>query len=98
MMELKGLQDYIKGLENVKNVIPTIEVLDPETNEEAYLIKHTKEIYLFETNKELLAKIDEVKVLPGFVGVKKKFIEEKLDKNGDVKQEEAYQLTVEIDH
>lgn len=98
-MELKDLKTYIDSLHNVKTVTPTIKIMyEDELSEPSYYISHTTEVYDFDTNAELLAKIDEVKAAQGFVGLKKKYIEEKLDKNGDVKQEEAYRLTVELDH
>ena len=98
-MELKDLKAYIDSLNNVTTVIPKIEVLfEDELSEPTYYISHTTEIYDFGTNTELLEKVDKVKTLPGFVGIKRKYIEEKLDKNGDVKQEESYRLTVELDH
>lgn len=97
-MELKDLKAYIDGLNNVSTVIPKIQILfEDELSEPTYYISHITEIYDFGTNAELLAKVDEVKGLPSFVGIKKKYIEERLDKNGDVKQEESYRLTVELD-
>ena len=98
-MELKDLKAYIDNLNNVTTVIPKIDIMFPdELSEPTYYISHTTEIYDFGTNAELLEKIDEVKSQPGFVGIKRKYIPEKLDKNGDVKQEESYRLTVELDH
>ena len=97
-MELKDLPGYIDGLENCRCVMPKIEVLvDDSTSKPTYLITHTTEIYEFSTNQEALDKLDAVKTKPGFAGVKRKFVEEKLDKNGDVKQEECYRLTIELD-
>ena len=99
MMELKDLSAYIDGLDNCRSVMPKIDVLDDDASSKpTYLITHTTEIYEFSTNQEALDKIDQVKTLTGFVGVKRKFVEEKLDKNGEVKQEECYRLTVELDH
>ena len=69
-----------------------------ELSEPTYYISHTTEIYDFGTNAELLDKIDQVKTLPGFVVIKRKYIPEKVNKNGETIQEECYRLTVELDH
>lgn len=97
-MQLSNLESYVNELTNVKVVIPTIEVIADDYSEPYSVVTHTKEIYDYDSEFELQQKIDEVKCLPGFVGVKKKYIEEKLDKNGEVKVPETYRLTVDLDH
>lgn len=98
-MELNELKAYIDKLNNVTTVIPKIDIMFPaELSEPVYSISHTTEIYDFGTNAELLEKIDEVKAQPGFVGIKRKYIPEKVNKNGETTQEECYRLTVELDH
>lgn len=99
-MKLQELQTYIekKNKEGLTKIEVSMEV-DPGLTEDVYWVTKTKETYVYGSEDEADAKIDEVRQLPGFAGCDKKFKQGKVSKKtGEELTPDTYTAIVKINH
>ena len=96
-MKLQELQNYIEQKNN--EGLTKIEVSMELEGVSTYYINKTKETYVYLTEDEADAKINEVRQLPGFAGCDKKFKAGKVSKKtGEELTPDTYTAIVKINH
>ena len=99
-MILSKLENYIqeKNAEGLTNIQATLE-LDAETTASIYYVTKTKETYVYGTEDEADAKINEARQLDGFTSAKKKFKPGKISKKtGEELTPDTYTVVIELAH
>lgn len=91
-MKYTDIVDYIDGLDNLTKIELTIEA-DEYGN--FYVVK-TKETFVYGTEDEADAKVDSVRLKPGFAGVDRKFKAGKMNKAGEVTKEETWSVIAKL--
>ena len=97
-MKLSQLDNYIRKAQNDGLVEIQVKLaLDAETTSTDFDVVKTKEVYNYGDEHSADVKIDEVRELNGFVGVKKKFKAGKWNKAGEELRPDIWSITVEIE-
>lgn len=92
-MQLKDLQKYVEGLENLTKIEVKISVENG-----AYFVDETKETYVYEQEDDADAKVDEARQNAGFKGVDKKSKEAKYNKAGEMTKPETHTVVAKLLH
>lgn len=97
-MRISDLDSYVKSLSN--EGLTKIEVkssFNPDGGEDFY-IDETKETFVYATEDEADAKVDEVRQNSGFKSAEKKFKQGKVNKAGEVVKPDTYTVVVKLLH
>ena len=96
-MKLQELQNYVENKN--KEGLTKIEVSMELDGVSTYYITKTKETYVYGTEDEADAKINEARQLPGFAGCDKKFKAGKVSKKtGEEISPDTYTAIVKLNH
>ena len=96
-MKYTDVKDYIDGLDNLRKIEITIE--DDEEMSGSFYITKTKETYVYGSEAEADAKIDNVRLNVGFAGAEKKFKAGKVSKKtGEEISPDTYIVVVKLTH
>lgn len=99
-MILSQLENYIqeKNTEGLTNIQVTLE-LDVENTTNIYYVTKTKETYVYGTEEEADAKINDARQLNGFASAKKKFKPGKISKKtGEELTPDTHTVIIELAH
>lgn len=93
-MLLTNINDYVAGKQNLTKIEAVSEV--DEYNSTSFYVIKTKETYVFGSEDEADAKINEVRQEPTFVGAEKKFKVGKMNKAGEIVKPETWTVVVKL--
>ena len=99
-MKLQELQNYIenKNKEGLTKIEVSMEV-EQELTADTYWVTKTKETYVYGTEDEADAKIDDVRQLDGFAAAEKKFKAGKVSKKtGEEISPDTWTVVVKLTH
>ena len=92
-MLLTIINDYVAGKQNLTKIEVVSEVDEYNTG---FYVTKTKETYVFGSEDEADAKINEVRQEPTFVGAEKKFKAGKMNRAGEITQAETWTVIVKL--
>lgn len=92
-MKLSEINSYVETKTNLTKIEVTTEVDEYATG--FYVVK-TKETYVYESEDDADAKINEVRQNPLFVGAEKKYKAGKMNKAGEVTKPETWTVVVKL--
>ena len=92
-MLLTNINDYVAGKQNLTKIDVVSEVDEYNTG---FYVTKTKETYVYGSEDEADAKINEVRQEPTFVGAEKKFKAGKMNKAGEVTKPETWTVVVKL--
>lgn len=99
-MKLQDLQNYIESLsqDGLTKIAVEMEI-DAESTEDTFYVIKTKETFVYGSEEEADAKIDEVRQLNGFAAAEKKFKAGKISKKtGEELTPDTYTVVVKLTH
>lgn len=91
-MKHSEIEAYIDSLPNLTKIDLTVEVDEYGR----YFVSKTKETYVYGTEDEADAKVDEVRLNPGFAGVDRKFKAGKVNKAGEQVRPDAWTVVTKL--
>jgi hypothetical protein len=99
-MKLQDLQNYIDNLAQDGLTKITVELeIDTETTANTFYVNSTKETYIYGTERDADAKIDDARQLDGFAAASKKFKAGKISKKtGEELTPDTYTVVVKLTH